>query len=254
MTTNGALRSSTGQCKVVNADHETPNIPISSSKLNNLHGVSFLSDSDSCVTQNNEEKTTKVLQCKLPPKEQNSGNFTLLCTIGDFNFYAMADLGASVNVMPRGIYEFLKPTNLRETNMLIEIADMTKKAPLGVVENILVGIDKFLFPSNFVAFDLLRDALSAIFGLSELKEINRHGMQDAFGLYFLDCRLKDVGGYNLGNVPAIGRRLSRPTQPVIVWYVLWKPSRDFTRPLGPPSSLKGLLHMLNATVIPTKAS
>ncbi|GJY96434.1 hypothetical protein Tco_0513344 [Tanacetum coccineum] len=35
-------------------------------------------------------------------------------------------------------------------------------------------------------------------------------------------------------------------------YVLWKPSRDFTRPLGPPSDLKGLLHTLNATVIPTK--
>ncbi|GJT66917.1 hypothetical protein Tco_1018397, partial [Tanacetum coccineum] len=35
-------------------------------------------------------------------------------------------------------------------------------------------------------------------------------------------------------------------------YVLWKPSRDFTRPLGSPSGLKGLLHMLNATVIPTK--
>ncbi|GJU55596.1 hypothetical protein Tco_1229310 [Tanacetum coccineum] len=35
-------------------------------------------------------------------------------------------------------------------------------------------------------------------------------------------------------------------------YVLWKPSRDFARPLGPPSGLKGLLHTLNATVIPTK--
>ncbi|GJT83882.1 putative reverse transcriptase domain-containing protein [Tanacetum coccineum] len=39
---------------------------------------------------------------------------------------------------------------------------------------------------------------------------------------------------------------------VIVWYVLWKPSRDFTRPLRPPSGLKGLLHTLNATMIPTK--
>ncbi|GJW27979.1 RNA-directed DNA polymerase, eukaryota, reverse transcriptase zinc-binding domain protein [Tanacetum coccineum] len=35
-------------------------------------------------------------------------------------------------------------------------------------------------------------------------------------------------------------------------YVLWKPSRDFTRPLRTPSGLKGLLHTLNATVIPTK--
>ncbi|GKE20844.1 zinc knuckle CX2CX4HX4C containing protein [Tanacetum coccineum] len=147
-TTNGAPSSSTGQYKVVNADHETPHI--SSSKLNNLHGVSFLSDSDSCVTQNNEERTTEVLQCKLSPKEQNPRNFTLPCTIGNFNFYAIADLGASINVMPMGIFEFLKLTNLRKTNMLIEVADMIKKATLWVVENILVGIDKFLFPSDFV--------------------------------------------------------------------------------------------------------
>ncbi|GJR09244.1 hypothetical protein Tco_0791896 [Tanacetum coccineum] len=59
-TTNRAPSSSTRQCKVVNANHETPNIPISSSKLNNLHGVSFLYDSSSHVTQNNEESTIVV--------------------------------------------------------------------------------------------------------------------------------------------------------------------------------------------------
>ncbi|GKC83176.1 reverse transcriptase domain-containing protein [Tanacetum coccineum] len=149
-TTNEALSSSTRQCRVVNADHEMPNIPISSRKLNNLHEVSFLSDSNSQVAQNNKEITTEVLQCKFLLKEQNPGNFTLPCTIGDFKYYAMTDLEASVNVMPRGIFEFLKLTNLWKTNMLIEMADMTKKAPLGVVENILVGIDKFLFPSDFV--------------------------------------------------------------------------------------------------------
>ncbi|GKB02075.1 hypothetical protein Tco_0830119 [Tanacetum coccineum] len=47
MTTNGAPSSSTGQCKVANADHDMLNVPISSSKLNNLHKVYFLSDSDS---------------------------------------------------------------------------------------------------------------------------------------------------------------------------------------------------------------
>jgi hypothetical protein len=31
-----------------------------------------------------------------------------------------------------------------------------------------------------------------------------------------------------------------------------KPSRDFTHPLGSPSGLKGLLHMLNGFVSPTK--
>ncbi|GJT31238.1 hypothetical protein Tco_0911513 [Tanacetum coccineum] len=41
---------------------------------------------------------------------------------------------------------------------------------------------------------------------------------------------------------------------LVTTYVLWKPLRDFTRPLGPPNGLKGLLHILNATVIPMKAS
>ncbi|GJV14713.1 zinc knuckle CX2CX4HX4C containing protein [Tanacetum coccineum] len=60
---------------------------------------------------------------------------------------------ASINVMPKGIFDFLKLTNLRKTNMLIEMVDMTKKALLGVVENVLVGIDKFLFPFDFVIID-----------------------------------------------------------------------------------------------------
>ncbi|GJS24224.1 phospholipase-like protein [Tanacetum coccineum] len=60
---------------------------------------------------------------------------------------------ASINVMPKGIFNFLKLTNLRKTNMLINVADMTKKVPLRVVENVLVGIDKFLFPSDFVIID-----------------------------------------------------------------------------------------------------
>nr|GEU60901.1 hypothetical protein [Tanacetum cinerariifolium] len=56
MTTNRAPSTSTGQCRVVNVDHETPNIPISSSKLNNLHIVSLLSDSDSQNSHDNKPK------------------------------------------------------------------------------------------------------------------------------------------------------------------------------------------------------
>ncbi|GJX80430.1 cysteine-rich receptor-like protein kinase [Tanacetum coccineum] len=112
--TNKIPSSSIGQCKVVNDDLEMQHRPISSRKLINKEGW-----------------TTKDLQCQLPPKELNPGNFTLPYTIGDFNFYGMADLGANVNVMPRNIFEYLKLANLRKTNMLVEMADMTKKAPLG---------------------------------------------------------------------------------------------------------------------------
>ncbi|GJZ05510.1 reverse transcriptase domain-containing protein [Tanacetum coccineum] len=132
------LDSSSEKIKPITADQET-------FWLNKLHGVSFISDLKSDATE--------VLQHQLPGKELNPGNFTLPCTIGKFNFYAMADLGASINVMPMSIFEHLHLTNLRKTNMLCEMADMSKKAPLGIVKNVLVKIGNFLFLSNFVIID-----------------------------------------------------------------------------------------------------
>ncbi|GJU03375.1 zinc knuckle CX2CX4HX4C containing protein [Tanacetum coccineum] len=127
------------QAKVVTIENEGPSFP---KKLKNLHGISFLSDSQ-------EENTID----QLPMKESNPGHFTLPCTIGNFNFYAMADLGASVNVLPRNIFKYLGLRNLSEIEMLVEMADMRKKAPLGIVKDILVKIDKFMFLSDFVILD-----------------------------------------------------------------------------------------------------
>ncbi|GJR42695.1 hypothetical protein Tco_1310798 [Tanacetum coccineum] len=129
---------SSAQIKTVTSDHET-------SGLNKLHGVSFISGPES--------DTLEVLQHQLPPKKLNPGSFTLPCMIGKFNFYAMANLGASINVMPRSLFEHLHPTNLKKTNVLCEMANMSKKTPLGIVENILVKIDKFLSPSDFAIID-----------------------------------------------------------------------------------------------------
>ncbi|GJU05712.1 hypothetical protein Tco_1122142 [Tanacetum coccineum] len=64
-------------------------------------------------------------------------------------------LGVSVNVIPKSMFEFLKLTHLKKTEILVEMADMKKKAPIGIVENVLVKIDKFLFPSDFVVIDML---------------------------------------------------------------------------------------------------
>nr|GFB54285.1 hypothetical protein [Tanacetum cinerariifolium] len=71
------------------------------------------------------------------------------------NDLSSEDLGASINIMPKSMFEHLKLVNLKETNMLVEMADMTKKVPLGIVENILVKINKFLFSSDFVIIDML---------------------------------------------------------------------------------------------------
>ncbi|GJU98508.1 hypothetical protein Tco_1327779 [Tanacetum coccineum] len=97
------------------------------------------------------------LPCQLPPKEINPGNFTLPCTIGNLNVFALADLGASVNVIPKSVLEQLKLTRLTKTNMKVEMANTTKRTPLGIIKNLLVKIDKFLFPPDFVIMDMLNN-------------------------------------------------------------------------------------------------
>nr|GEY29165.1 hypothetical protein [Tanacetum cinerariifolium] len=64
-------------------------------------------------------------------------------------------IGASINVIPKSIFEFLKLTHLKKTDILVEMVDMTKKAPIGIVENVLIKIKKFVFPFNFVVTDML---------------------------------------------------------------------------------------------------
>ncbi|GJU17444.1 hypothetical protein Tco_1145410 [Tanacetum coccineum] len=134
-----SMKEKSEQAKVVTIENEGPSSP---NKLKNLHGIFFLSDSQ-------EENSID----QLPMKESNPGHFTLPFTIGNFNFYAMANLGASVNVLPRNIFEYLGLRNLSETDILVKMADMRKKAPLGIVKDILVKIDKFMFPSDFVILD-----------------------------------------------------------------------------------------------------
>ncbi|GKA00991.1 reverse transcriptase domain-containing protein [Tanacetum coccineum] len=135
------------QCKAVYADKKT-------SLDNGRHEISIASNKCTQIVQTNDV-SPKILPCQLPPKELNPRNFTLPCTIGSLNFYALADLGASVNVIPMSIFEHLKLAGLKKTNMVVEMTDMTKRSPIEIVENILVKIDKFVFLSDFVVMNML---------------------------------------------------------------------------------------------------
>nr|GEZ25631.1 hypothetical protein [Tanacetum cinerariifolium] len=109
------------------------------------------------ISRKTDEGPSEVLSCQLPLKELSPRSFTLPYIIGSLNLYAMADLEASANIMPRSMFNHLRLTNLKETNMLVEMADMTKKAPMGIVENIMAKIDKFLLPLDFEIIDVLGD-------------------------------------------------------------------------------------------------
>ncbi|GJX40315.1 putative reverse transcriptase domain-containing protein [Tanacetum coccineum] len=94
----------------------------------------------------------------IPRKEKDLGSFTLPCFINNICFdNALVDLGASVSVMPLSTYLNLGLGELAHTRLTLELADRTVKYPKGIAENILVEIDKFTFPIDFIILDMPED-------------------------------------------------------------------------------------------------
>nr|GEW82422.1 hypothetical protein [Tanacetum cinerariifolium] len=93
-----------------------------------------------------------------PHKEKDPGSFTLPFFINDNCFEkSLADLGASVSIMPYSTYVNLRLGTLTKTYMTIELADRSIKHPKGIIENVLVKIRKFTFPVDSVVVDILED-------------------------------------------------------------------------------------------------
>ncbi|GJR70330.1 homeodomain-like protein [Tanacetum coccineum] len=95
----------------------------------------------------------------LPRKVKDPGSFTLPCYINNVCFKkAIADLGASVSVMPLSTYLNLGLGELDHTKLSVELADRTVKHPKGIAENILVGTgdDKIIFKSVKLASSLIK--------------------------------------------------------------------------------------------------
>ncbi|GKC97369.1 putative reverse transcriptase domain-containing protein [Tanacetum coccineum] len=69
----------------------------------------------------------------------------------------LANLGASISIMPLSMYKCLGIGKLKPINMVIEMADNTKCTPKGLVENLLVKIDKLIFQDDFVILDIVED-------------------------------------------------------------------------------------------------
>nr|GEZ14896.1 hypothetical protein [Tanacetum cinerariifolium] len=73
------------------------------------------------------------------------------------NCLALADLRASINLMPLSIWKKLKLPTLIDTKMVLELTDRTISKPTGVVENVFVKVGKFYFPADFVVLDFIVD-------------------------------------------------------------------------------------------------
>ncbi|XP_076914007.1 uncharacterized protein LOC143572844 [Bidens hawaiensis] len=94
----------------------------------------------------------------VPEKLSDLGVFTIPCLFGsDVMSHALADLGQSINLMPYSLYEKLKLGDLTPIRMFLSLADRSVKYPQGIIENLLVKVDKFVFSVDFVMLDMEAD-------------------------------------------------------------------------------------------------
>ncbi|KAJ0985421.1 hypothetical protein J5N97_003777 [Dioscorea zingiberensis] len=96
-----------------------------------------------------------VLQHNMPKKLKDPGSFVVPCTLGEgITKKALADSGASINVMPYSLYMKLGLDDPNPTGMTIQLADRSVKRPKGLAEDVLIKINEFVFPADFVLFDV----------------------------------------------------------------------------------------------------
>ncbi|KAL0416415.1 UNVERIFIED_CONTAM: hypothetical protein Slati_3473400 [Sesamum latifolium] len=70
---------------------------------------------------------------------------------------AMCDLGASINVMPLTIFESFHVGPLKETGIVIQLADQSVVYPEGVLEYVLVKVNGLIFPADFYVLNMRED-------------------------------------------------------------------------------------------------
>ena len=100
------------------------------------------------------EQVNAIIQSRNPVKYKDPGSPTISVNIGGNCIdKSLLDLGASVNLLPYSVYKQLGLGELKPTNITLSLADRSVKIPKGIVEDVLVKIDKFYYPVDFVVLD-----------------------------------------------------------------------------------------------------
>ncbi|GJW17652.1 reverse transcriptase domain-containing protein [Tanacetum coccineum] len=94
-----------------------------------------------------------VILKKLLEKLGDPGKFLISCGFSELKCKALADLGASINLMPFSIWKKLGLPELISTQMTLELANREICTPVGIARDVFVLVGKFTFPADFVIVD-----------------------------------------------------------------------------------------------------
>ncbi|GJV40379.1 reverse transcriptase domain-containing protein, partial [Tanacetum coccineum] len=104
------------------------------------------------------EHCSAVIFNKLPEKLGDPGKFLIPCDFpGLEECLALADLGASINLMPLSVWKNLSLPELTPTCMTLELANRSITKPIGIAEDVYLKVGKFKFPADFVVVDFDAD-------------------------------------------------------------------------------------------------
>ncbi|XP_017613881.1 uncharacterized protein LOC108459019 [Gossypium arboreum] len=101
---------------------------------------------------------TIMLKNKLSPKLKDPGSFTITYSIG--NHYVgkvLCDSGASINLMPMSIFKKLEIGKTRSIMVTLQLAGQSYTCPEGKIEDVLVRVDKSIFPTDSLILEFKVD-------------------------------------------------------------------------------------------------
>ena len=100
------------------------------------------------------EQVSAIIECKTPVRYKDPGCPTISVNIGGISVEkALLDLGASVNLFPYSMYKQLGLGELKPTSITLSLANRSIKILKGTIENVLIQVDRFYYPVDFVVLD-----------------------------------------------------------------------------------------------------
>ncbi|GKA45506.1 reverse transcriptase domain-containing protein [Tanacetum coccineum] len=100
-----------------------------------------------------------MIQNKVPHKLGDPGSFLIPCNFSKtFSCNALANLDASINLMPYSLYAKLSLETLKPTKISVRLADRSFQYPVGIAENMLVEVGKFTFLVDFGILEMEEDS------------------------------------------------------------------------------------------------
>ncbi|KAK8533934.1 hypothetical protein V6N12_047336 [Hibiscus sabdariffa] len=95
-----------------------------------------------------------MMHNKVPAKKTDPGSFIIPCSIGhNYSIKALCDHVASINLMPKSVFQKLGIGEAKPTTVMLQLADHSFVQPKGKIEDIPVRVGKFIFPTDFLILD-----------------------------------------------------------------------------------------------------